>query len=169
MGTTLFFKAFTINLSIKTICATQEIRNLELLVNFHPSSGLDFINYIKTIINKLSYKGHVTFTREPAQPLLKKTDLLIYNSSGTVFDAISMGVPTLYVGPVNGIDLCKLPYKEKIICRTIENIRAKVVRVLNDTRTNNKRVKSKINMLGHCFSEPSETTWSSIINNKQRT
>jgi hypothetical protein len=150
-------------LSIKAICATLGAKNLELLINFHPSSGPILIHLVKEAISKLPDCNHVKFTNEPARSWIKKSDILIYNSSGTVFDAICEGVPSLYVGPVNGLDLGKLPGKEKIICRTIENIRAAIDQIFEEPHTADKTVEKEFRVLNQCFSEPSQNIWARIL------
>jgi hypothetical protein len=80
-----------------------------------------------------------------------------------VFDAICEGVPSLYVGPVNGLDLGKLPGKEKIICRTIENIRAAIDQIFEEPHTADKTVEKEFRVLNQCFSEPSQNIWARIL------
>jgi hypothetical protein len=150
-------------LSVKAIYATLGSKNFELLINFHPSSQPMLIHSVKEVIRNLPNCDHVKFTNEPARSWIKKSDLLIYNSSGTVFDAIREGVPSLYVGPVNGLDLGKLPGKEKVICRTIENIRAAIDQIFEESYTVDKTVEKKFKALKQCFSEPSQSIWPGIL------
>jgi spore coat polysaccharide biosynthesis predicted glycosyltransferase SpsG len=156
-------------LSVKAVYATLGRKNLEILINFHPSSGPILIDIVKEVISNLPNCNHVNFTNEPARSLIKKSDLLIYNSSGTVFDAVREGVPSLYVGPVNGLDLCKLPGKEKVTCRTIENIRVAIDQIFKDPHEANKTVEKEFEALNQCFSEPSQSIWSTILNETSNT
>jgi hypothetical protein len=152
-------------LSIKAIYATLGLKNLELLINFHPSSGPVLIDSVKEVVNNVPDCNHVKFTNEPARSWIKKSDILIYNSSGIVFDAIREGVRSLYVGPVNGLDLGKLPGKEKVICRTIENIRAVIDQMFEESYTVDKAVEKDFKALNQCFSEPSQSIWAAILSN----
>jgi hypothetical protein len=150
-------------LSVKAIYATLGGKNLELLINFHPSSGPILIDVVKEVISNLPNCNHVKFTNEPARSWIRKSDLLIYNSSGTVFDAVREGVPSLYVGPVNGLDLGKLPGTETVICRTIENIRAAIDQIFEEPYTADKTVEKEFKALNQCFSEPSQSIWPNIL------
>ncbi len=115
-------------LSSVAIQATARL-GLRLVINVHPmfdaASRADIARTVSAI-------GAATFSDAPARDLLGDADLLLYNSSGTVFDATARGVPSVYVGPRAGLDLDKLPGGNPLACRGAEALCAVLIRLAAD-------------------------------------
>jgi len=156
-------KTQAIELSTKAIYATQDIKGVEVLINFHPSSGSRLIADVKNMVSGLAQNTHVKFIVESAAQGLEKSDLLLYNSSGTVFDAASKGVPALYVGPLNGLNFDKLPKKGEANCRTIKELNAAIIKLLNHPESAKELVEKEFKDLNACFSKPDRHMWHQLL------
>lgn len=99
---------------------------LRLVVSFHPSMDMETRTRIRRIAGTI---GDVTFTDAAARVLLGDADLLLYNSSGSVFDATAMGVPAVNVVPRARLNLDKLPGGNPLTCRSLDELGAALARL----------------------------------------
>ena len=107
--------------------------------------------------------GHLEFVEGSAQTLLEKCSMLIYNSSGTVFEAARLGIPSIYVGSNGGLDLDKVPGGSKLKCRSSEDLNEIILRLSTDALFVEKVVNQAHNSLKYCFSQPRPETWANLI------
>jgi hypothetical protein len=89
--------------------------------------------------------------------------MLLYNSSATVFDALNKGIPVLYIGPLNGLDLDKLPRKESVIIRTIEDTQIEIEKIIMLPRAATELVKSEQKNLKEYFTTPDQSIWKMLL------
>jgi|GEM_PF-6045814 len=91
---------------------------LKVIVSFHPMLDEASRQIIRRIMG-----GNVEFSDRPARELLKAADLLLYNSSGTVFDATALSVPSIYLAPLAGFRMDKMPRGNPLTCRNAGELR----------------------------------------------
>ena len=105
----------------------------------------------------------ITFSNKSVSYWIENIDLLIYNSSGTVFDAIHQKTPSLYIGPQNGIDLNKFTAFEHNVCRDVEDIKMYIEEIIySNTKTENLTEKNH-SLLPFYFAEPNKMLFKTII------
>jgi hypothetical protein len=150
-------------LAFKVVCATQELTNIEVIINFHPLSSPNLIKSVKNSVCHLTGHNHIKFSDQPVLFWLKKINLLLYNSSATVFDALNKGIPVLYIGPLNGLDLDKLPRKESVIIRTIEDTQIEIEKIIMLPRAATELVKSEQKNLKEYFTTPDQSIWKMLL------
>ena len=149
----------SVELIEKTTRATSSIKNAQIYVNFHPMYGQNMIDDILRNIDHHGANTHVKFVKGLASEWLKKCNVLIYNSSGTVFEAVRLGVPSIYLGPENGIDMDKMPGGSMLKCRTSEELEKIIRKLTTDTLFAKNTARKAYDSMKNCFSYPNPETW----------
>ena len=157
-----------IELVHKAAVATSTINDVRLLVNFHPVSSKQLILSIKASTENFADYNHIRYVKGAAQKWLKQSDLLLYNSSGTVFDASAEGIPSVYVGPLAGLDLDKLSGETNQKCRTPEDLNTIIVALLTSSSKAANQVATAQKRMHELFSMPNKETWHSIFINLRK-
>lgn len=153
----------SIELVHKTAIATKDIKNIQIIVNFHPMSGPQMIENIKEKVESFIDCSHMNFVNDRALKWLEKCSVLIYNSSGTVFDAASLNIPTIYLGPENRLDLDKMPGGSRLSCRTAEALGEIIQQLTTDSSLAEDVSQQTRKALKYCFSQPNPETWNKVI------
>ncbi|CAK0760883.1 hypothetical protein CCP2SC5_2820001 [Azospirillaceae bacterium] len=114
-----------LELVFKAAAAVQGKTGVRLLVNFHPVTSRMFrMRVQETVISLLGREPDgVEYAEAGVQDLLARADIVLYSASGSVFEAMAMGVPAIYVGRDWAIDQDKAPNAVAIRCRTISELR----------------------------------------------
>lgn len=100
----------TLQLFTKAVLATAGLDAIRLVINFHPISDTGFRADIRRMLGRLDCGlDHVTFDERGIHALLGQADLVLYGQTGSVMDAISVGVAAMQVGSDTDIDYDKLP------------------------------------------------------------
>lgn len=141
--------------------ATQE--NLRLLINFHPMMAEPARDAIRRRVAALDGGHHISFVEGNVGRWLGECDLLLYNSSGTVFEAGHLGIPAVYVGPVCGLDLEKLPGGSRLRCRSVSEL----VALIGELRGNPEKIAEAVRDAhakgAKCFTAPRPEAWQDIV------
>lgn len=153
----------SIELIQKSADATTTMKNTQIIVNFHPMFSKKIKHEILKRADETENFGHLEFVEGSAQTLLEKCSMLIYNSSGTVFEAARLGIPSIYVGSDSGLDLNKVPGGSNLKCRSSEDLNRIIIRLSTDALFLEKVVNQAQNSLKYCFSQPRPETWANII------
>ena len=109
-------------LCVKAVYAVKNIKDIKVLINFHPTSEDFLIKSVKSIILNLPNINQVEFSNSLVSNLLGKCDLLLYTSSGTVFDASYENVPAIFVSSLIRFDLDKLFLRKQPKYQTTEEL-----------------------------------------------
>jgi len=156
----------SIELIQKSAGATSNLKKIQVLINFHPMFSQKMINETHRRVNEITDCKHIKFVDGPAQKWLEKCDIFIYNSSGTVFEAASLGIPSIYVGPDNGLDLDKTPGGSKLKCRSSEALKEIILKLTRNILLANDAVNHAQNSLRFCFSQPNPEIWAKLVSLK---
>ncbi|CAK0754329.1 hypothetical protein WCLP8_2590001 [uncultured Gammaproteobacteria bacterium] len=113
----------------KTALAVAALGQGRVLVNFHPVTDQAFRQRLKTAVAALVgvEPDWLDYVDGGVQALLARASVVVYNSSGTAFEALAAGVPTIYVGRDLAIDQDKIPDAVAVRCRSVEELRARLV------------------------------------------
>lgn len=148
-----------LELAHKAAIAVADLPGLRLLVNFHPMMGDVARRAIRERIAAVDVGDRVSFVDGPASRWLGETDLLLYNSSGTVFEAARAGLAAIYVGPSCGLDLEKVPGGGCLRCRSAAELAALVARLRNDPAALAAAVADTRAKAARCFRPPDPQAW----------
>gem|GEM_PF-3385819 len=104
----------TYDLILKSIMATKDMPDVRLIVNFHPSIQGPFKSWLVRDLEKVLGKSvvHIEFSFKSALDLLPHADVMLYNSSGTIFEAVLSMVPAICVVADGKVSLNKAPGAE---------------------------------------------------------
>lgn len=96
-------------LAIKAALATGGPEAPSLVVNFHPTVDDMFKVEVREAVRAATNgnDGHVVYSDDPVRMLVRDADALLYNASGSVFDALAVGCPPLFVGRELVLDIDK--------------------------------------------------------------
>jgi hypothetical protein len=158
----------SIDLIQKSVKAAAILKNIQVFINFHPMVGQTIINEIFIRVKDIVNSPNIKFVDGPALKWLEKCNILIYNSSGTVFEATNLGIPSIYVGPNNRIDLDKMPGGSKLKCRSSKELRKIILKLTNDRSIALDAIKHAQNSLKICFSQPKLEIWPKLISLKSK-
>ena len=134
-----------------------------MVINFHPLSVQSLINAVKSALNDIIKINNIVYSDQSVSSLLENVDLLIYNSSSTVFNAIHNRIPTLYVGPENGLDLNKFLPKKRAVCRNVKDIQVAIKAVIGGNTKSENLIDEKESLLVSYFSEPNKVLFKTLI------
>lgn len=101
-----------LDLVVKGAAAVLEIPGAHLVVNFHPIVEGEFREGIAEGLRKAlggDAMTQVTLSTQRSSELMDKADVLLYNSSGAVFDACFVGVPVVHVAVDGSLSYDKVP------------------------------------------------------------
>jgi hypothetical protein len=147
----------------KAAAALEDLPGLTLMVNFHPSTNLNFRASIRDKVLATADAPHIRFVDGPAREWLEQADVLLYNSSGTAFEAAALGIPAIYVGPVAGLDLDKMPGNDAMRCRHPAALRELLRGFAADPGMARGHVDKGRERLRRCFANPDMDAWGEIL------
>ena len=153
-------------LVFKAAAATAR-RNVRLFVNFHPMVNEDFRSAIRAEVGSRLDTGHVEYVEGNAGAYLSEAAALLYNSSGTAFDAAKAGVPLIYVGPEVGLDLDKMSEQGVLCGRSIEALGRHIDVVLKG-ESMDARIEVARGYLRRCFATPSASIWTEFASQSMK-
>ncbi len=152
-----------IEIASKSALSIMHINNIKMVINFHPLSEQSLINAVKSALNDIIKINNIVYSDQSVSSLLENVDLLIYNSSSTVFNAIHNRIPTLYVGPENGLDLNKFFPKKRAVCRNVKDIQVAIKAVIGRNTKSENLIDEKESLLVSYFSEPNKVLFKTLI------
>ena len=151
-----------IELTHKAATATAGLAEVALVINFHPMANEDFRATVRDRMAQAADRGHVSFVEDSADALIGTVDVVLYNASGTSFEAVAAGVPTIFVGSELALDLDKMAGEGGASCRRVDELRRLILRLLDDAEFRRDRVRAGQMYLRRCFSLPSVQIWSDL-------
>src|SRR5262249_44890984 len=147
----------------KAAVATSGIERLRLAINVHPMVGTDFRISIRDRLIRLVDCQHVDFVDGSAVDWLGRADVLLYNSSSTVFEAAAMDVPAIYVGSSLGLGIDAMSGPGILRCRESEELRRHIEGLLNDHELRRRSIEAARAHLRHCFAIPEARFWTGLV------
>jgi hypothetical protein len=150
-------------LSYKAIVATEEIAGLRLLVGLHPMVSPDFRAEIRALLGPLADLPHVAFVDGGAAKWMPDTDVLLYESSSTVFEAAAAGVPAIHVANSCGLDLDVMAGTGLVKCRGVDDLRDGIRRLLGDAELQAACVAAARDYIRRCFAVPQADVWVGLV------
>ena len=165
-----FDEAF--ELSFKAIVATAGISQMRLLLGLHPMVSSDFRRRIRERVGMLLGCHHAEFVEGGVAKWLPKFDILVYDSSSAVFEAVACGIPAVHVGSECGLDLDVMSGRGVLKCRSAMDLRAQIRRLLDDHELRRVCIADARAYLQCNFSEPQADAWinwiSKIVGGRRR-
>lgn len=152
----------SLDLARKAAAAVGQMANARLVFNIHPMVP----PRAKTLILETARRiagDRAELADGPAIEILRRVDVLLYNSSGVAFEAAACGVPAVYVHPTGGLGLDKMPPGASLHCHTAEDIRHTLDRLLADPGVAVELVRRGREGLRRCFSRPDPEVWRGIV------
>jgi hypothetical protein len=149
----------SLELAHKAAVATAGLAQVRLAVNFHPMVERQFRDALLARLSGHIDCSHVDFVEGGAAAWLSKADLLLYNSSSTVFEAASAGVPAIHVGSDIALDLDTMLGAETPRCRTAADLRRMVLLLLDDEDHRRTAVERARSHVARCFSVADKSFW----------
>jgi len=147
----------------KAAVATVGIDRLRLAINVHPMVAADFSTTIRDRLSRLVDCQHVDFVEGSAVDWLGRADMLLYNSSSTVFEAAAMDVPAIYVGSSLGLDIDAMSGPGILRCRESHELRRHIEALLNDHELRRRSIEAARAHLRHCFAVPDADFWTGLV------
>ncbi len=153
-----------LELSHKAVAATIGLSDVALIINFHPMVDAPFRAKLREHLTKSVDCSRVTFADEIAEEWLGKIGVLLYNASGTSFEAVSKGIPAVFVGSQLALDLDKMAGQGGLRCRNVDELRRVIVRLRDHPEFRRESVAAAQAYLRQCFATPSAQFWSDLAN-----
>jgi len=116
----------------KTLMATGEMGNVTTVISYHPATAPGDLEQIKSAVYEVAdaFRDRVRFSTESSRSLMEKADVMVYNSSGTIFDAMIVGIPAIYL-PIEGvISMNKVLDTEVVVCSSTEELKMEIRKVM---------------------------------------
>jgi surface carbohydrate biosynthesis protein (TIGR04326 family) len=152
-----------LELARAAVQATASIAGLRLIVNFHPDFPSMARNLVIDEVSVMAVNGHIEFVDAGASTWLKEADVLLYNSSATSFEAALLGVPSIFVGSSFGLDLDKMQGEGVAHCRSTDDLRGQIMRVLDDEGYRRSCVESALKFVRRSIQVTSTDTWVDLV------
>lgn len=156
-------KSESIEMIYKTLVAVEKMIDIKVVINFHPMSSESILSGIKQQIKNSLDCNKVIFDSQSANKWLKKASILIYNSSSTVFEAASEGVPAIYLGPESSLDLDKMPGGSLLKCRSSHDLTLMLEEIAQNFSLKEKSVIHARKILSSVFSKPNPNILNQIF------
>ncbi len=151
-----------IELTHKAAIATAGLAGVDLIVNFHPMVDDSFRMTLRERMSNAADSRHVSFVDDNADAWLGKVDVVLYNASGTSFEAVAAGVPAIFVGSDIALDMDKMAGQGAMTCRSAAELRACIVELLDDAGLRQRCVEMGRNFLARCFTAPAPEFWTGL-------
>jgi hypothetical protein len=103
--------------------------------------------------------AHVSFVEGSADAWFGTVDLVVYNASGTSFEAVAAGLPAIFVGSEIALDMDKMRGRATLRCRTADELRRHVRDALDDPNVRRTCVAAGRHFLSRCFAAPRSDVW----------
>lgn len=152
-----------LELAHKAALAIGGLDGMRLLINFHPMMNKAARKSIEERIAALDLGDKIRLVDGAARHWLEECDLLLYNSSGTVFEAARIGRPAIYVGPSTGLDLEKLPGGSSLRCRSPQELASLLSALRNDPQAIAAAIQDMRTKTVKCFSPPHKEMWREVL------
>ncbi len=123
----------TLDLTIKSALVALDLPDTKLIVNFHPVVDKNFKTGIQEKVSQFlgTEAVNIEFSNNKIQDLLPGVDVLLYNNSGTVFDALSIGVPSVYVPLEGAVSYDKVPNHLSRRVTTVSELKAEMQNIFS--------------------------------------
>jgi surface carbohydrate biosynthesis protein (TIGR04326 family) len=154
----------SLELAHKAADATTGLDGVRLAVNFHPMVDEKFRTAIRERIGSLCDCRHVDFVEGSAEKWLGQASIVLYNASGTAFEAVAQKIPAVFVGSEMALDLDKMAGQGGLHCRDVCELRRIVSRLLDDTEFRRASMAAAQSHLRQCFTAPTAQFWSGLAN-----
>jgi surface carbohydrate biosynthesis protein (TIGR04326 family) len=149
-------------LTYKAAVAAAGLDDLELIVNCHPMVGESFRAALRERVTTATDCAHVRFVEGTADAWLGQVDIVLYNASGTSFEAVAAGVPTIFVGSEIALDMDKMAGQGTLKCRAIPELRRQIGELLRDPGVRDSCVAAGRKFLARCFAAPAPQFWAAL-------
>jgi hypothetical protein len=156
-------KIDTLELACKSIESVSGLKGFELLINFHPANDKQLNDDIVAQIKKTYDISKIRIVDVKAADLFDQIDLLLYSSSGTVFEALLAGIQCIYVGPLARLDMGKLKIGSGSIVRTTEDIRAAISYLGDNPLEANASYLSAVSKIPNNIAPVNKKLWMNLI------
>jgi hypothetical protein len=115
----------SIELAIKAAVATRAAK-CRMIVNFHPITDENWRQQLRAAVasGTTGESNHIVYSPDRIGALIEQVDAVIYNTSGSAIDAVTHGVPVIYMARETEIDFDKLPQGTHARCATVEQLTA---------------------------------------------
>lgn len=152
-----------LELACKAADCAAMLGELRFLVNFHPMLDEATRARIRDRAAEAGARENIAFVDGPASRWLGECDLVLYNSSGTVFEAARAGIPAIYVGPVCGLDLEKLPGGSPLRCRSSAELAELLARLRYDREAIAAAVGDMRHKAACCLAPANREIWQALL------
>jgi surface carbohydrate biosynthesis protein (TIGR04326 family) len=149
-------------LSYKAAAATAGVDGVRLVITLHPMASPDFRAQLRKRIGELLDCRHVEFAEGGTAKWLPTADLLLYDSTSTVFEAAALGIPAVYVANSSSLDLDVMEGASVVKCRDVADLRRNIARLLSEPGSRNACVEAARACLARCFGEPKRDLWTRL-------
>ena len=144
----------SVEIVIKAALAAVGLAGLRLVVNFHPLTQSRFRQGLAETVAALVSPAAISleYSEQNVQELLAGTDLVLYNSSGTAFDAMAAGLAIIYVGRDLATDQDKVPEEASVRLRSVSELHSLLAGLITN---GGKRlpVKEAASALARCMAD----------------
>jgi surface carbohydrate biosynthesis protein (TIGR04326 family) len=152
----------SLELSQKAVAATAGLDGLRLVITLHPWVSADFRAQLRKRIGELTDCRHVELADGGTAKWLPAADILLYDSSSTVYEATALGVPAIYVASMSGLDLDVMEGANVAKCRSVTDLRRMIARLLKEPCLRKSCVDAARASLVRCFGEPRRDLWTRL-------
>lgn len=124
------------DLVLKTMQAVRSMDDVGVIVNFHPRVNDESVSLLQQDVAAFDsdWERYVSFSEETATDLFPKVDVVLYNSSGAVFDAVISGLPAVHVAVEGRLNYNKLSGDISFDTETVEDLHRVLKEVLSMPR-----------------------------------
>jgi hypothetical protein len=145
----------SLDLIIKAIFALENMENSHLIVNFHPVLNDTIREEIVRITHPLALEKciDIKFSKASSNVLVQQADVVLYNNSGTVFEAKITGVPSIYVSTDGQLCYDKVPDESSSRANSIDELHEYLILICSSQKRNIHQDKSVGDIIGHVSSE----------------
>jgi hypothetical protein len=150
-------------LAHKAAVATAGMPGVRLAINFHPLVEASLRQMVCDRLPRLVDCSHIDFVEGSAVDWLQRADMLLYNSSSTVFEAAAMDIPVIYVGSSVALDLDTMSGSGVLRCRQSEELRLHIVGLLNDPELRRRSIEAARAHLQYCLAMPDPDFWIGLV------
>jgi hypothetical protein len=152
----------SLELAYKAIVATTALAGVRLVINFHPMTEAGIRATLHTCLTKLADCQHVDFVEGSAAQWLERSDILLYSSSNTAFEAAAIGVPVIFVGSDIMLDADVMSAAATPKRRSAEDLRHQINELISSASKRAAAIEAGRSHLTRCLAVPKADFWTAL-------
>ena len=127
-----------LDLVLKSVRVLKYFPKAKVTVNFHPIVDDEFKANIQKITfkNFPDFRSRIEFSDKKLSELLKTANVLLYNSTGAVYDAMFAGVPIIYVASDGVLEFDRIFGHMSCRVATEDELKIALQRILSSKKLN---------------------------------